>query len=309
MSVGREARRRAKLLARILPLFGGEAPPIPEAPEVDLIFADDSSQTRPSRPGMGPLVAIGGVNVAAEVVAPLQRAIDKLCTDTGFPAGEPFKWSPGRDLWMSSNLQGEARATFYARLMALLVQFEAVVAVVAADTNARAATGAPTPQVDVTRMFLERVNHQVGRGGAWGFIIADRPGGDRADEQAFLAECLSFIQSGTQYVKPDRIAHNVLTTNSRLSRLIQAADVVTSCTLAMVAGEPNFAPPVFKSILPLMDRRDADRIGGYGLKLHPALRYGNLYHWLLGDSHFWRGNAGTPMPIKTWPYATGPTRP
>jgi hypothetical protein len=43
-----------------------------------LIFADDSRQNNPSRPGMGPLVAIGGLSVDAEDVRSLNDSIDAI---------------------------------------------------------------------------------------------------------------------------------------------------------------------------------------------------------------------------------------
>ena len=116
------------------------------------------------------------------------------------------------------------------------------------------------------------------------------------------------MQDGTQFVEFHSIAHSVLSTQSRFSRLLQAADLVTSCTLSLVAGEAKYAPPVFEHIKPLLDRQ-RNRIGGFGLKLHPDYRYANLYHWLVEDTHFWRLNCGTPYPLKDQPYAADPSRP
>ena len=61
----------------------------------------------------------------------------------------------------------------------------------------------------------------------------------------------------------------------------------------------------FDMIHPIL-RREGDRIGGVGLKLHPDFVYANLYHWLVGDAHYWRGNIGTPLPLKGRPYSTDP---
>jgi hypothetical protein len=278
---------------------------VAELPEVDFIFADDSRQRKPSRPGMGNLVAIGGINVAAEVVGPLSRRIDEICQDTGFPPGEPLKWSPGRELWMHTNLVGEDRFSFFVNVLNTLREFEAVAMVVVEDANAAPATGAASPEADVTNMFLERVDLQCSRGGSHGFVVVDRPGGDRRDEDAFLGVCLETLQAGTRYVKPSHIAHNVLSTPARLSRPLQAADLVVSSTLAVVSGEQTFAPPVFELVKRILDA-SMGRIAGFGLKLHPDFRFANLYHWLLGESHFWKGNAGVPMPLGGRPYADDP---
>lgn len=56
-------------------------------------FADDARQRTPSRDGMGPLVATGGLIVEDRAVGPLERALDALCRDYRFPPGQEFKWS------------------------------------------------------------------------------------------------------------------------------------------------------------------------------------------------------------------------
>jgi hypothetical protein len=103
----------------------------------------------------------------------------------------------------------------------------------------------------------------------------------------FLLSCVSRIKLGTRYAALDRLAL-ALSTDSKLSRLVQLADVVTSCATSYVSGEDRHSPDVFRDgVRPLL-REEQGRRGGYGLKIHPDLRYGNLYHWLLGDSEILR---------------------
>lgn len=275
---------------------------------MDLVFADDARQNNPSRLGMGPLVAVGGIHVPSDVVGFLEKQIDSLCVDFGFPSGEKFKWSPGRELWMRDNLVADDREAFFARVLSLIRDHGVVAIVVIEDTSRETATGAQTPEVDVIRLLLERVHRRFEGTNSEGLVIVDRPTGGRTDEDAFLLDCLEILQSGTDYVKPERIALNPLSTPSKFIRLLQVADVVTSCTLAAIAGESSFAPPVFEMVKPLL-QTDMGRIGGVGLKLHPDFCYANLYHWLLGDSHFYRRGSGYPMPLATYPYASGPERP
>jgi hypothetical protein len=65
-----------------------------------------------------------------------------------------------------------------------------------------------------------------------------------------------------------------------------------------VAGEAKFSPAIFEDgILPLL-RTDSGCKGGRGLKIHPDFRYGNLYHWLLHDSHLVRYQSGISLPSK-----------
>ena len=84
---------------------------------MNFFFSDDARQERPSRHGMGPLVAIGGVRICSRRVRELERALDSLCADVRFPARQEFKWSPGRELWMHANLVEERRRDFFIRAL------------------------------------------------------------------------------------------------------------------------------------------------------------------------------------------------
>lgn len=161
---------------------------------------------------------------------------------------------------------------------------------------------------DVTAMFLERVNHQCDQNISCGMVVVDRPSGSRANEDKFLGYCLETVQVGTKYADMENIVHNVVSTPSKLSRLLQAADLVTGASVAHIAGENLYSPPIFQAIIPLF-YNDGKRIGGYGLKLHPDFRYLNLYHWLVEDSHFWRMNVGIPLPKQGHLYFAGPNDP
>lgn len=273
-----------------------------------VFFADDARQDNPSRPGMGPLVAIGGIEVPDEVLGPLEKEIDQLCHEYGFPAGEPFKWSPGRELWMHDNLTGPRREEFLVGVLTLSQKNGAFVIIVVEDTKYDTATRASSHEEDVTTLFLERAHQQCERAGAHGIVIVDRPSGSRANEDEFLAGCLETLQSGTRYVRPDRIALNVLSAPSKFVRHLQVADVVTGCTLALVGGESRFSPTVFDAIRPLLPLV-LQRCGGVGLKIHPDYVYANLYHWLLRDQHFVRGGSGYALPTKDRPYSSDPNEP
>jgi len=257
---------------------------------------------------MGPLVAVGSVSVPAVTLRNLERSLDDLCRLFGFPPGEEFKWSPRRDQWMYAQLVEEARENFFGEALRTAAAHEAKALVVIEDTtHRRASQDDITPEPDVVRMFLERVEQRLAGARSQGVVIADRPSGDRAAEDRFLASCLETLQAGTKYVKPDHIVLSVLSTPSRLVRLIQLADLVASCSLARVAGEGRFSPPVFDQIRPLL-YRDLGRVGGIGLKIHPDFVYANLYHWLLGDRDLIRWPTGVPLPIEVRPYGREPDR-
>lgn len=302
-------RRQSQIAARASALFSGQSLPAPSGVEIDMFFADDSRQRTPSRPGMNALVAIGGIGVPADHVRFVTTAIDELCHSAGFPPRNEFKWSPGPELWMRKGLVAEARRDFYLALIGLLRGAEATAIVVVADTKYQPATKAKDPESDVTTMFLERVNNVSGKKSTSAIVVADRPSGSRADEDAFLARCLDMLESGTTYVQPKNLLHTVLSAPSHLSRLLQAADVITGATLAFVAGEDRFSPPIFEAILPLLARESSNRCGGIGLKIHPDYRYCNLYHWLLGDTFLEKLQLGLPFPLSGRPYSKSPLAP
>lgn len=261
-------------------------------------FADDAQQKKPSREGMRPLVAVGGVVLDGAEVGAAQRALDEICTDAGFPDGEEFKWSPGRELWMRDQLEGSAREDFYLAVLGALRERRAAVVVVVVDREAGSATGSDDPEEDATRLFLERASNQFA--GDEGIVVVDRPSGGRRDENQFIADCVAHLQDDSTYSIPDRFALPVISAQSRHLRLLQAADLVTSCTINRVAGENQFTPPVFEVIKPMFASNGL-RQGGVGLKIHPDYRYANLYHWLLGEDTWWKGNVGVPLPRQGTP--------
>jgi hypothetical protein len=261
---------------------------------LDVFAIDDSAQAAPSRPGMGPLVAVGGIHISGEKVRDLELALDALCAETGFPAGEEFKWSP-KTPWMRKSLIAEARQQFFLAALKLARGVGATAIVAMEDTRkAKASSAWSTHEDDVTMMFLERAHAQVPAGRA-ALVLFDRQGGDHRDDFAFLSSCIDKLRTGTAYTKLDKLAL-ALSSDSRLSRLLQLADMITGCSTSFVAGESRWSPRVFTDgVLPLL-RQDYGRKGGCGLKIHPDWRYGNLYHWLLGDTHFVRYQMGEPLP-------------
>jgi hypothetical protein len=60
---------------------------------------------------------------------------------------------------------------------------------------------------------------------------------------------------------------------------------------------------------PSLLREEGGQIGGVGLKIQPDRRYMNLYHWLLGDDYYRRGNSGVGLPRPNFIYAESPDVP
>jgi hypothetical protein len=271
-----------------------------------IFFIDDSSQGKPTRPKMGRMVAIGGLVVASDHVHPLEAQIEVLCSDHGFPPNEVFKWSPGREHWMRTNLKHNARRDFQIAVLKALAEHECKTVFVAEDAGCSPAeSSSTTPEIDIVKLSIERVDWFLSQAQSHGVIICDRPGGDHRTEESFLLSCLETLREGTGCLIPDRIMMSVLTCPFRLSRILQAADLITSCTLAYVAGESNFAPALFPHLSPLFIQ-ERERTGGVGVKLHPFKKYGNLYHRLFGDKYYVWGSTGHPLPLKGIAFSKSP---
>jgi hypothetical protein len=272
---------------------------------MDLLVIDDASQRKPTRDGMGPLVAVGGFHLPGESARSLEVGLEELCLKSGFPQGEEFKWSPGSRSWMRKALQFDRRRDFFLAALDLARKASATAIVAVSDTQSQpASSGVENPEHDVVTLFLERAQNLLGPLGTDAIVLFDRPSGNRKAERKFLARCLQTIRAGTPFVDFEHLAFAV-STDSHLVRVLQLADVVVSCTLSCVAGEKTWAPPVFQGIRPML-RTEGRRVGGVGLKLHPDRKYVNLYHWLVGDTYYRRGMSGWDLPIPGRPYASSP---
>jgi hypothetical protein len=58
------------------------------AGQMHIFFVDDAKQMNCSRPGVGTLVAVGGVVVLGESCRSLENGLQDLCQDAGFPDGQ-----------------------------------------------------------------------------------------------------------------------------------------------------------------------------------------------------------------------------
>jgi hypothetical protein len=280
---------------------------------VDLILVDDSKQADKNiaRPGMGSLVAVGGVHIPSDSIRTLARMLDEICEDYGFPSlQDEFKWSPSRNSWMREHLRGDERHDFYVSCLNAAADQEAQACVVIEDASRRStANRRDDHEQDVVKVFLERSHNHLDGTETEAIIVADHPSGGRPAEAAFAADCLETLRDGTPYGNLERVAL-VLTEDSKNTRLLQLADLIVGCSVAYVGGEKTYSPDLFENhIRGLLRRADDGRIGGFGLKLHPDITYVNLYHWLLGDTHFHKYGVGNPLPLENHPYVNGPRDP
>ncbi len=253
-----------------------------------LIFADDSRNNSPNIPNMGKLVSIGGIIINAEKSNSILKQINQLCADYNFPPHDEFKWSPGRELWMNNNLVNDKREKFIIDILSILKTNDAISIICVNDTKYKTASGIDSHEKDVTYLFIERISQYLNKHNSKGLLIVDRPSGGRSDEDKFLYDCLVRIENSEGYIIPNHFAHNVISTPSKYSRLLQCADIITGCTTAKVGGENKYSKIIFKHIKQLLHRRTS-KIAGYGLKIHPEYIYDNLYHWLIDEEFKYAG--------------------
>lgn len=133
--------------------------------------------------------------------------------------------------------------------------------------------------------LFERLSVNLAKRKTSAIIVADRPGGGKDQDDHFLTNFVERVQNGTDYVVPDHVLLNVLTTPSHLVRHLQLADLVTGITTAMVCGQDQYAGPLFPLVQQMFIRNNMGSVAGTGLKLAPN-GLENLYHWVLKENLF-----------------------
>jgi hypothetical protein len=266
---------------------------------VEIFFADDSAQRRCNRGDVGPLVSVGGVLLDESAIHPLANALDGIATKFGLPRGEELKWSPNRGSWIRENLH-ERRTDCYREVLEVAAAHRAKAIVICNDTS--------RTQDDPDQAFercldylFERLSMNLEDRGAYALVVADRPGGGKRQEDGFLEYFLKRVQEGTEYVLPNRILLNVLTTPSEMVRHLQLADIVTGITTAMVAGLDTYAGPLFPNVKRLFITNRPGGVAGTGLKIVPdsprANSLVNLYHWVLQERLLHKGGGARAYPL------------
>src|SRR5262245_48766857 len=165
---------------------------------MEVFFADDSTQKKCNREGMGPLIGVGGVLVETTQILPLGNAINEVATAFGIPKREEFKWSPNRGLWIRENLH-EHRAECYAKVLEV-AHAHGVKAIVVCNDTARTGDSKDEAHQRCMNYLFERLSMNLEDRDAHAIMVADRPGGGKIQEDEFLACFLKRVQEGTEYV-------------------------------------------------------------------------------------------------------------
>jgi hypothetical protein len=279
-----------------------------EVVKMEIFFADDSGQRDCRRTGVGPLISVGGVLIDEMQIRPLAAAIDSVTAKFGIPDTEELKWHPPKGSWIHQNLQ-DGRTDCYRRVLEA-AQAHAAKAIVVCWDLRRAHLDDHQAFEECLDYLIERLNMNLENRDSRAIVVADRPGGGKVQEDKFLSYFRTRMEKGTDYVLPDRVLLNALTTPSHLVRHLQLADLVTAITTAMVAGNDKHAGPLFQSVIPLFIKNRPGGIAATGLKISPdSTRRDslvNLYHWVLGERLLHKGGGAVsyPIPVAGFPFAT-----
>lgn len=270
---------------------------------MEFFFADDTTQ-KSLREGMGKILGFGGIFVPDTHLGDLEQKINDICSSYSIPQGEEVKWSPRKKSWIYENLHGDSRTECYSNILKA-TKCAGCRAIVVAWDSARTTLKGSNAFDKVLDFAFERISMHLSRQGTLGVIVADRPGGGHKEDEQFLSDFLIRINEGTDYVMPEHVPINILTTPSHLQRHLQVADLVTAITCAMVAGQTKYAEPLFSTIKDMLITNQYGSIGGTGLKLFPDDLL-NLYHIVLGETHFIKVgmSTGFPLPFSSLPYAS-----
>jgi Protein of unknown function (DUF3800) len=269
---------------------------------VRIAFLDDSAQPRPTRDGLGGLVALGAIVVDEAALDPWAEEFRGLCRRLGLPPGTEVKWSPPRGNWLRDH-GAEVQQQMRERMLHLAIEYEIRTVVVLADQD-QVDWSEQETQKRMLRYLYERVSMLLEGGGERGVMIADEPGGGAREQRRWLAQTLRLTSYGTEYVDPLRIVLPILTTHSDHVPHLQLADLVVAATTAAVAGNA-YALELVPLLGSLAHTNARGTVGGTGVKLIPdELR--NLHHWVFGERLFWKVATGEywPLPIPDLPYAT-----
>ena len=271
---------------------------------MEVFFADDAC-TNGAREGMGKLMAFGGLLLDESALRPVEKAVAEILSEYGAPIDTEIKWSLKPDSWIRMNLFEEDRTNLYRRVLSVARENEGRSVVVIWDTG-RTTLNEREAFPRCVNFAFERITWHLSKSDRYCVVVADRPGGGKKEEEAFLSCFLDAVQHGTEFVPPDRVLLNVLTTPSHLVRQLQLADLICSVTTAMVAGYYKYAKPVFEEIKPMFITNFLGYVGGSGLKLFPDDLI-NLYHWVLGEKAYTKASmmTGWGLPMKEYPYFEG----
>ncbi|MGZ8782959.1 MAG: DUF3800 domain-containing protein, partial [Gaiellaceae bacterium] len=191
-----------------------------------LLFLDESG-----RIGQDRLFALGGVAVRAEDWRALRDAWLAPFEAHGWDPANEVKWHGIRTGYVppalaDSVIDALSRAPFTAYVTLLDLE---------AGAELTDFFGSPEQTYGTALMFVsERFHHLLEAEDALGLIVADSR--HREDDQSLRRYFGALTETGTPYVKLDRIVEGLFLGPSHLSTGLQCADLVVSITAAAERG-------------------------------------------------------------------------
>jgi hypothetical protein len=229
---------------------------------VRLLFLDESG-----RIGHDGLFALGGVTVRADDWRALRAAWLAPLEAHGWDAANEVKWHGIRTGYVPDALAdavvdalGRAPFTAYVTLLDL-----------EAGAELDEFFGSPESTYGTALMFVsERFHHLLDAEDELGLIVADSR--HREDDQSLRRYFGALTESGTPYMKLDRIVEGLFLGPSHLSVGLQCADLVVSITAAAERGNAQ-ARGYLKRLLPRFATHPATgELDGVGIKRFPEVR-------------------------------------
>lgn len=189
--------------------------------------------------------AYGSVACLAESVPALAWDLRNLCRATGFREYDEFKWVPPRGSWMKDSMSDSRRDEFLQNVCGLLAQHGATVLLSTSSVAEAAEVQRPS-----LRRFMEQTISSAVKADLSLSYVFDLPSDGLGRGLAPFLEHLIGLGSETVHSAP-RVALEVCS-YSRYSRLLQAADFVTSCALAYLIGNRRRSASYFPMLADLI---------------------------------------------------------
>lgn len=266
-----------------------------------LVLTDDSEQLNPSRPGLGHLVGLGAVLFPEETVALYSSRIKSAREELAVPPDAEIKWSPKSGSWFKTEEGRPVRAELQRRMLDAAEEAGArSISVVWA--RGRVEWEVPRVRATVLSFLYDKVSNFLANQAppGRGVVIADEPGGNSAEQHAWLAETLPLTTKGTKYNAPTQVVMPILMAPSHHVPQLQLADLVAGISVGAVAGSP-FATSLMPNLLRIASRDQCGRVGGTGLTLWPP-DLANLYWHLCGDTTRRHQGGEYQLPHPGWAY-------
>lgn len=257
-----------------------------------VVFIDDSATSDPPRVGLGELVALGAVFVPEQSLKTYGQSLAAIRTSLDLPDSEEFKWKPNKGSALD-RLNGE-QVAWMRRAMLEAAANLGIRSAVVVWSRGHLDWAKPRILPEVLKYLYERIEMCLADNAQVAIVIADVPGGGKAENDKWLDSSLPLTTEGTQYVRSERVVLPILTAPSHHVPHLQLADLVTAATTAAIAGRKS-GLDLAELLARLAHRNAYDRIGGAGVVLWPP-ELSNLFHWVWDEDEYLRKGRRVRLP-------------